>query len=61
MDSGMDEYMDAFVWIYMGRCMDLDGLHAVALRLDNDSKYLHYVWTMTPSQRLHIERGCENV
>ena len=34
----MDEYMDAFVWIYMGRCMDLDGLHAVALRLDNDSK-----------------------
>ena len=38
MDSGMDEYMDAFVWIYMGRCMDLDGLHAIALRLDNDSK-----------------------
>ena len=38
MDSGMDEYMDAFVWIYMGRCMDLDGLHGFALRLDNDSK-----------------------
>ena len=56
----MDEYMDAFVWIYMGRCMDLDGLHAVALHLDDDSKYLHYVCTVT-SQRLHIERGCENV
>ena len=27
----MDEYMDAFIWIYMGRCMNLDGLQAVAL------------------------------
>ena len=38
MDSGMKEYMDAFVWIYMGRCIDLDGLQAFALR-----------WTMEPS------------
>ena len=39
MDSGMDEYLDAFVWIYMGRGMDLDGLHGFALRLDNGAKY----------------------
>ena len=38
MDSGMKEYIDAFVWIYMGRCIDLDGLHGFALR-----------WTMEPS------------
>ena len=38
MDSGMDEYLDALVWIYMGRCIDLDGLHGFALR-----------WTMEPS------------
>ena len=35
MDSGMNEYLDAFVWIDMGRCIDMDGLHGFALRLDN--------------------------
>ena len=33
---------------HMGRCMILDGLQAVALRLDDDSKYLH-VLTMPVS------------
>ena len=41
---------------HMGRCIDLDGLQAVALRSDDVSKYLQAF-----GQRLHIERGCENV
>ena len=32
MDSGKDENLDAFVWRYMGRCIDLDGLSGMALR-----------------------------
>ena len=44
---------------HMGRCMNLDDLQAVALRLDDASKYLHAF--DNAGQRLHIERGCENV
>ena len=39
--------------------MNLDGLQAVALRLDDASKYLHAF--DNAGQRLHIERGCENM
>ena len=61
MDSGMNEHLDAFVWIYMGRCIDLDDLHGMALRDSGVQMTSHRkgVWKSTSisaERSLHVAR-----